>query len=248
VWVLDLVQHTESRVTFDTIAAWPVWSPDSRWIAYTRIATGGSAGPIFVVPADGSGPPAQVVRQAGFWKATGFEPGGRGLVFSGFPTRGSNVEIWRVSTDSGATPVRILVSPFDNGAPSLSPDGRWLAYVANESGRREVYVRPYPGPGGRWQVSLDGGTEPLWSPSGKEIFYRSGDAMMTAAVRTQPSFEVTARTRLFTAQYNTANFLDQNYSVSRDGGTFIMLQGVVGSQQAMVVTLNWFDQFRARRK
>ena len=109
-------------------------------------------------------------------------------------------------------------------------------------------MRPYPGPGGRWQVSLDGGTEPIWSPAGNEIFYRAGDAMIAAAVRVQPGFEITGRTKLFSAEYETANFLDQNYGVAPDGKSFFMLQRVVGTQQALVVTLNWFDQLRAGRK
>ena len=153
-----------------------------------------------------------------------------------------------MALEHGAKPTQVLASAFDNGSPSLSPDGRWLAYAANESGRNEVYVRPYPGPGGRWQVSLDGGTEPIWSPRGGEIFYRNGDAMMTAAVRTQPGFEVTGRTKLFTGQYGTAAFRDHNYSVTPDGSTFAMLQGIVGGpEQALVVTLNWFDKLREKK-
>jgi tRNA A-37 threonylcarbamoyl transferase component Bud32 len=252
VWVLDLVQHTESRVTFDTTAAWPVWSPDSRRLAYTRFTQASGApvpdGRLTLVPADGSGAPQALMSQPGTWRATSFEPGGRGLVYSGAKSSQTKEEIWRVTLDSGATPQQVLASSFDNGSPTLSPDGRWLAYVANESGRKEVYVRPYPGAGGRWQVSLDGGTEPIWSPAGNEIFYRAGDAMIAATVRTQPGFEVTGRTKLFTAEYESASFLDQNYGVAPDGKSFFMLQRVVGTRQAVVVTLNWFDQLRTRRK
>jgi tRNA A-37 threonylcarbamoyl transferase component Bud32 len=246
-WVFDLVQHTQTRVTFDTTVGWPVWSPDGRRIVYTR-ATDGTAsftGRLYWVPTDGSGSPQPLVEQAGQWKPAAFEPGGRGIVYSGVPSPQAKEEIWRVGVDSGAAPSKVLATPFDNGAPSLSPDGRWLAYTANESGRDEVYVRSYPGAGGRWQVSLEGGSEPLWSPQGDEIFYRSGDVMMAAAVRTQPAFEVTGRTRLFQGQYQTGGFRDQDYSVSSDGKTFAMLERVVGARQAMVVTLNWFDQFRA---
>ena len=249
VWVFDLAQHTQTRVTFDTSATWPVWSPDGRRIVYTRFTDGtnGFTGRLYWVPADGSGAPQPLANQAGQWKAAAFEPGGRGLVYSGIPTPQAKEQIWRVGLDSGAAPVQVLATPFNNGAPSLSPDGRWLAYTADESGRQEVYVRPYPGAGGRWQVSLEGGTEPLWSPRGGEIFYRNGEAVMAATVRAQPTFEVTGRTRLFTGQYQPAAFRDHDYSVSSDGKTFTMLERVVGSRQAMVVTLNWFDQFRARR-
>jgi hypothetical protein len=247
IWVFDLAQRTQTRVTFDTTAAWPVWSPDGRRIVYTRFIEGTTKFPaaLYWVATDGSGSPQPLVRQAGNWKATAFEPGGRGIVFSGLPTPQGKEEIWRVGVDSGSVPVKVLATPFNNSSPSLSPDGNWLAYVADESGRSEVYVRAYPGAGGRWQVSLEGGTEPLWSGRGGEIFYRNGDVMMSASVRTQPGFEVIGRTRLFTGEYLLGNWRDQNYSVSGDGNSFAMLERVVGTRQAMVVTLNWFDRFRA---
>jgi eukaryotic-like serine/threonine-protein kinase len=247
IWVFDLAQRTQTRLTFDTTAAWPVWSPDGRRIVYTRFTEGTNQFPtaLYWVATDGSGSPQPLVTQAGNWKATAFEPGGRGIVFSGSPTPQAKEEIWRVGVDSGSVPIKVLATPFNNFSPSLSPDGRWLAYVADESGRSEVYVRAYPGAGGRWQVSLEGGTEPLWSGRGGEIFYRNGDVMMSASVRTQPGFEVTGRTRLFAGEYQPGNWRDQNYSVSGDGKSFAMLERVVGTRQAMVVTLNWFDRFRA---
>jgi Tol biopolymer transport system component len=250
VWVFDLVQHTRTRVTFDTTAGQPLWSPDGRRIAYSRYIEGTLAfpAPIYWVPADGSGAPTPLVAQPGQWAPSSFEPDGRGLVYFGPLSPQAKQHIWRVSTDSGAAPQQVMATSFDNTAPSLSPDGRWLAYVTNESGRDEVYVRPYPGPGGRWQVSLDGGAEPIWSPTTGEIFYRNRDDVMAAAIQTRTGFEVTGRTKLFTGVYERAIFKDHNFAVSRDGQTFLMLQRVVGSRQALVVTLNWFDQFRGRRR
>jgi serine/threonine-protein kinase len=122
-----------------------------------------------------------------------------------------------------------------------------MAYVSDESGRFEVYVRPFPGPGGRWQVSLDLGTEPVWSPTGREIFYRSGDKMMAASVRTQGGFEVGARAELFEGAFDPGPNTLTNYDVTRDGQTFVMLQQVAGSTQSVYVTLNWFEARRLRR-
>ena len=81
-----------------------------------------------------------------------------------------------------------LRTPFNESAPRFSPDGRWLAYISDESGRYEIYVQPYPGPGGKWQISTEGGTEPVWNPNGRELFYRSGDKMMAVDITTQPGF------------------------------------------------------------
>jgi serine/threonine-protein kinase len=246
VWVIDLLQHTRTRVTFDTTGSQPLWSPDGRQVAYPPYIEGtlGFPAPIRWVPADGSAAPRPLVSQPGEWTPEAFEPDGRGLVYSGYRAPQTKQEIWRTGTDSGATPRQILATGFDNAGVALSPDGRWMAYVTNESGRDEVYVRPYPGPGGRWQVSLEGGSEPVWSRTG-EIFYRNNDDVIAAAVQTRAGFVVTGRTKLFTGVYERAGSRDHNYDVSRDGQTFVMLQRVVGARQAIVVTLNWFDQFRA---
>ena len=240
VWVLDLAQHTRTRLTFDTTAAWPAWSRDGRRVAYQR----GSA--IFWVPADGSGAPDSLVTLPGQWFPGLFEPGGRGLVYHGIALQQAKAEIGRVGIVPPEAAHRVLGNTFHNYDPSLSPDGRWMAYMSDESGRFEVYVRPYPGPGGRWQVSLDGGTEPVWSPTGREIFYRNGDRMMAATVRTVGAFEVGTRTMLFEGAYHTLPTQITNYDVTRDGRTFVMLQPVQGTAQTVFVTLNWFDQMRRR--
>jgi len=145
VWVLDLTQRTRTRLTFDTAAAWPVWTPDGRRIAY-RQRSG-----IYWVAADGSGTPESLVTAAGQWWPAAFEPGGRALAYHGIASRGSKGEIWRRGLGGSETPHQVLAGAFHNYDPSLSPDGRWMAYVSDESGRFEVYVRPYPVPaaGGR---------------------------------------------------------------------------------------------------
>jgi serine/threonine-protein kinase len=249
VWVVDLAQRTRTRLTFDTTAWVPVWTPDGRRIAYARQPGGlrSFASQIYWVPADGSGTPESLVVAAGSWLPVTFEPAGRGLVYQGRATEASRGEIWQLGLAGAATPRQVLASAFHNNAPSLSPDGRWMAYVSNESGRAEVYVRPYPGPGGRWQVSLDGGEEPVWSPVGGEIFYRDGDRMMAAAIRTEGGFEVGSRTQLFAGTYDRFGFV-RDYDVTRDGQTFIMFQRVQGTEQSVFVTLNWFDRFRAGRR
>jgi Tol biopolymer transport system component len=109
----------------------------------------------------------------------------------------------------------------------LSPDGRWLAYVSNESGGYEVYVQPFPGPGRKWQVSTEGGTEPVWSRNGRELFYRSGRKMMAVDIATGPAFAAGIPKMLFDGDYArlTTVFGGQNYDVTPDGQHFIMVLG-----------------------
>jgi serine/threonine-protein kinase len=243
VWVFDLTQHTRTRVTFDTADAAPQWTPDGKRVAFTKYpqGIGGQAGPIYVTAVDGSATPESLVVQPGLWVASSFEPRGAGLVYYGQTSSTSKYEIRRTTVGGGPAPLPLLANGFDNTNPTLSPDGHFFAYASNESGQNEIYVRPYPGPGGRWQVSLSGGTEPLWSPTGQEIFYRNGDKMMAAAVRTAGGFEVASRQELFTGGYAVAPFRVRNYDVTRDGRTFLMLESLVGSEQDIVVTLNWFE-------
>jgi serine/threonine-protein kinase len=184
----------------------------------------------------------------GRWWPFTFEPGGRHLLYHGFAKVGAKVEIRQLEVGGDRTSGALLASAFSNFDPSVSPDGHWMAYASDESGRTEVYVRPYPGPGGRWQISLDGGVEPRWSATGRELFYRNGEQMMSAAVRTQPGFEVGTRTQLFTGTYNLSSGGATNYDVTRDGQTFLMLQSVQGAEQSLSVTLNWFDQLLAKRR
>ena len=121
----------------------------------------------------------------------------------------------------------------------FSPDGRWLAYVSNESGRFEVYVQAYPGPGGKWPISIEGGNEPLWSRDGRELFYREGNRMMAVAVRTVPTFTTEKPRLLFEGSYvlrpNVAN-----YDVSLDGQRFLMIKEE--GQAPINVILNWFEE------
>ena len=109
-------------------------------------------------------------------------------------------------------------------APRFSPDGRWMAYGSNESGRYEIYVRPYPGPGGKWQISTDGGTEPVWNPKGHELFYRDAQKMMAVEYSVQPSFSVGKPKMLFEGPYVLTPRSFPDYDVSPDGQRFLMLK------------------------
>ena len=142
-----------------------------------------------------------------------------------------------------------LRTPFTEGAATFSPDGRWLAYVSNETGRPEIYVQPYPGPGGKWQISIDGGTEPDWSRSGRELFYRSGNKMMAVETTTQPGFSAGKPRMLFEGPYLATvfpNAMSAAYDVSADGQRFLMVKETeqAAAPAQINVVQNWHEELK----
>jgi len=201
---------------------------------------------LYWVPADGSGPAESLLVAPDDQWAGAFTPDGRTLVFRAGAGAATKRSLHFLTLAGARTAQPFLVNQFDNHSPTLSPDGRWVAYVSDESGRVEVYVRPFPGPGGRWQVSLDGGTEPRWSPTGREIFYRNGNKMLAAAVVTQPTFSVGERRELFEGNYLGMGIYP-GYDVTRDGRTFVMVRPL-SETQTFIVVLNWFRHTRQERR
>ena len=130
--------------------------------------------------------------------------------------------------------------------PMISPDGRWLAYVSDETGRFEVYVRPFPGGGGKWLVSVGGGSEPLWARSGEELYYRVGPKVMVVEIGSGSDFEAGAPELLLDVEtLNTTGLGLPDYDVSSDGERFVMIAPVSMTPQTEIyVALNWFEELR----
>jgi serine/threonine-protein kinase len=243
IWLFDRRQQTLGRLSFDSVSTRPTWTLDGRRVVY--VSQAGNQVNLRIVTADGSAPSELLLADSLYQLfAVAFVPGSRSMVVR--TTGGAGLrDLWRSSLDSPRTLVPLLTTPAQEVTPTLSPDGRWIAYVSDESGRNEVYVRSFPDMGARYQVSLTGGTEPVWSPRGGEIFYLDGSALLAAAVRTTPGFEVAGRSTLFQAtQYNASGF-DRLYDVAPDGQHFVFVRHL--SLSDLVLTLNWFDNLRARR-
>ncbi|MEP7326920.1 MAG: protein kinase [Gemmatimonadota bacterium] len=219
IWVLDIAQRTWSRLTTDGISDRPIWTPDGRRLVYS------SNDDLWWVAADGSGRPDSLLVANGSRFAGTVTPDGRAVVFeeSGSVREGIRTLVF----DSAPASREIIPGRFGESAPVLSPDGKWLAYQSDETGQMEVYVRPYPGPGARISVSLHGGTEPVWSHSGRELFFRAGDSLMVAAVSLTPTIVVTGQRLLFTGPFLTG-VNDRQFDVSPDDQHFIMLSGGTG--------------------
>ena len=250
-----------TRLTFGGSANnTPVWSPDGKRIAFQSNNEGSSN--IFWQLADGSGGLERLTTSEYLHAPTSWSPDGNLLSFQEInPTTQRDIWVLRMgdpSPGSGQAPspgsgqVRkpqlFLRTPFNEADSQFSPDGHWLAYISDESGRYEIYVQPYPGPGGKWQISTDGGNEPMWNRNGRELFYRSGDKMMSVEISTQPGFAAGTPRMLFERPYEKAPIPISNYDVSPDGQRFLMVKPI-DQQQAVTqinVVLNWFEELKQK--
>jgi Tol biopolymer transport system component len=237
-----------TRFTFEgNINSRPVWTPDGKRITFYSNKEGRLN--IFWQLADGSGGLERLTTSENINIPVSWSPDGQILAFhDADPTTGNDIWMLRLS-DRKAQP--FLRTPFNEGNPRFSSDGRWIAYTSDESGRNEVYVQPYPGPGGKWQVSKDGGTEPVWNRNGRELFYRSGNKMMAVEITTQPNFALSNPRMLFEGLYALAPVPVSNYDVSPDGQRFLMLKPTEQEQAQAAptqinVVMNWFEELKQK--
>jgi eukaryotic-like serine/threonine-protein kinase len=242
VWLLDLAAGTPVRLsTIGTVNERAEWTPDGQQVLFRSDAGGKSA--IWWRPTDLSGPAVKLLGgPPGIYFEAGVAPDGQSLVYQ-IDTAGGDVEYRRLTGDT--TPKPIAVSRYDENMPRLSPDGRWIAFVTNESGATQVVVQPFPGPGGRVQVSVNDGTEPVWSRDGRRLFYRGEGKFMAASIVTSPRFAVTGRTALFDDTYLRSAAPHANYDVSPDGSRLLVLRPTNNTAQIVLVH-GWSQELRTR--
>jgi len=254
VWLYDLSRETLTRLTFEgNVNGYTTWTPDGKRIAFQSNKEGQSN--IFWQLADGSGGLERLTTSDYNQTPHSWSPDGQLLAFHEInPSTQRDIWVLRMGDRSaGSEQVRkaqpFLRTPFNEGAARFSPNGRWLAYVSDESGRLEIYVQPYPGPGEKWPISTEGGTEPVWNPNGREVFYRSGGKMMAVDIATQPGFAAGKPRTLFEGQYVPTQGTFPNYDVSTDGQRFLMLkpsEQVQAAPTQINVVLNWFEELKQK--
>lgn len=246
-------------MTFDPQGEYiPTWSSSGREVVYTLGAAGGSVLRLMRKAADGTGEPVVLVEGSADAINPDWSRDGRYMVYqegwrpgTSGPT-GPDIRYVRFETDGSASePETFLSTPGAESAPKLSPDGRFVAYVSDESGRNEIYVRPFPNGDGRWQASVSGGTQPRWRSDGKELYYvEDQDVLMAVPVATGQGLVLGQPQRLFeSADLIFRNSVWPQYDVSADGQRFLTstpVQEENAPPPSVRIVENWFEQFRGR--
>jgi serine/threonine-protein kinase len=248
VWIWDLRRATLERFTKDP-AHNPLvaWSPDGRFLVYGSERSGNSN--VYRQAADGSGAEELLLASDDLQMPMSFAPDGRLVVSIGPSGPQRDIHLMDLAGERRLTP--LVVSPTNDLWAEVSPDGRWLAYDADHSGQFEVYIRPFHGGNdvSRWQVSADGGRQPVWSRDGRELFYRSyGGDLMSVPVADGATLEAGRARRLFDGRRYAGGGRQgggRTYDVAPDGRRFLMLKQPPSSGATeLVVVLNWFDELR----
>ena len=246
VMVYDLQRETPTRLTFDPGADRnPLWSSDGQRVLFSSNRDGSSAN-IYAKAADGTGPVERVTTSDTVQSPSSWSADGQLLVIQDF---GDSFDLRLVSLGGENRTEGLIETEGVDIHGKVSPDGRWMAYMSNESGQFEVYVRPFPNvDDGRWQISRDGGRSPLWAPDGQELFFKVGSDVMAVTVETEPTFNPGNPEVLFTGQYRSSSAgRGPAWDVAPDG-RFLMIRSAGATGQAaaphIVVVENWFEELQ----
>jgi serine/threonine protein kinase/Tol biopolymer transport system component len=232
-WIYDLTRGSLTQLTSEQGSYInPLWTPGGRRVVYRSNKAG--IWNLYWRPADGSGAEERLTMSDDSDTPYSWSPDGKVLAY----TKG-NQTIWILPLEGDRKPHTFLQTSSIATRPQFSPDGHWLAYSSEESGGPQVYVQPYPGPGGKWQVSTAGGNRPQWNPNNRELFYRNGDTTMVVDVTTSPTFSAGKPRVLYQGPEG---------DVSRDTHRFLAMQPVeLGQPPTQInVVLNWFEELKRR--
>ena len=253
-YIYDPDREVTTKMTTDGMSHAPVWTPDGKRIAFRSWKAGTMT--MWWMPADRSGPEERLTTVGARQSLVSFSPDGRYAAFNQMEagTTGMDGDVWMLPLQGDHVPQPFLKSKFIEGSGRFSPDGKWVAYCTTESGRNEVFAQPWPGPGPKIQISAEGGTDPIWSRDGKELFYRNGDKMMVVAVSLAGGFQAGKPRLLWEGQYSHGmssscgppGTTSANYDVTGDGRRFLMVRDL--DQDAVstriVVVLNFAEELK----
>jgi serine/threonine-protein kinase len=254
IWIWDIARETMTRLTLneDTDNTEPIWTLDGKRIVYTssRENVFFGKGDIYLRAADGTGEAEKLASlpDRGLFPKS-WSRDGKNLVVFEF-TSSMQLAIGLLSMEGNHPRKLLLQEKYSLKDPRVSPDGRWMAYASNESGKYEVYVRPFPDVNkARWPVSTGGGNTPLWSPDGRVLYYHIGEAAMAVPVETGPTFKAGKPTVLFRRTHIRSFGVDLTdfayWDISPDGKRFLMLKDAESPRKINIV-LNWTEELKQR--
>jgi len=239
IWVLDTTNGAASRLTFESGNYTPIWSPDGRQIAFgtQRHVQGGVINVVFRQHSNGAGQPEALVSGRYSTNPTDWSRDGRFIIYADQDVT-TKADLWALPLVGDRKPIPVVRTGGVDNFGQLSPDGRWLAYTTDASGREEVYVQEFPRAQGKWQVSTNGGTQPRWRRDGKELFYVSaGGELIAVNVKAGvEGIDVSVQKRLFPLHIVPE---DYTYGVTADGQRFLVNTVVSDTSQPIVVVSNW---------
>ena len=244
-WIYDFTRSTMTTLPSSGSSQAPRWTSDGRRLVYRSTRSGSRT--LYWRAADGSGEEERLTTSTALQTPGSISHDGSRLFFAAIMA-GTGADIWSMSlVDRQQPPQAVLQTRFAESSPHISPDGHWIAYNSNESGRPEIYVRPFPGLGAKLLISTDGGAEPHWSPDGHELFYRKGDTMMGVTLSAGPPVSAGTPRVLFQGQYQISDTGSGGYDVGPDG-RFLMVEPTSMPRAATQITvvLNWFDEIRSQ--
>ncbi|MFL5483671.1 MAG: protein kinase domain-containing protein [Gemmatimonadaceae bacterium] len=247
IWIKHLDRGPASRLTLDGLDHYgPAWTADGKLVTYVSNAAGFFD--LWTKHADGSAQPVIQLATKQDWFNPRWSPDGRWLLFNtGIGDRNLG-DIFGIRPGIDTIPLTIVSTGFTDQSPDVSPNGNWLAYQSNETGRFEIYVVPFPNTrAAKWAISTRGGTEARWAHSGRELFYRDGKGNLVAVeVETNPAFAVGRSVPLFSTSGFSSDF-DPSYAVSPDDRRFLMIRPLTaGGFDKLIVVDNWFEELKGR--
>ena len=246
IWIYDLARDVSTRLTFsESYDGDQIWSPDGTELLFASTRTGQTI--TFRKRADGSGEAEPLVAEQGDQTyASSWSPDGRHVIGQRLDQAS---DIWVLDIENGEIE-DYLATSFSEGGGEFSPDGRWIAYSSDESGRSEVYVRRFPAGSGKWQISDGGGSQPKWSGSGRELFYRNDEGLMVVPVDgSGSSFQADRPRSLLAGDFrggtqglSVQGFTFADYDATRDGRRFVLFPREEEGQRGLVTLVTrWFD-------
>ena len=241
IWIHDVARNMQTPLTPTSIFSTDIcWSPDGEKVIFNSDRSGitnkywirsdgiGEAKPLFA---------SKNPQFGGTWSADGTL-----FAFSEI-NQTTDSDIWLYTTkDSSATP--FLNTPNSESSPAISPSGKWIAYVSDIKGQNEIYITRYPGPGSQEPISTHGGSEPMWAPNGRELFYREGDKMMVVSVETEPSLKLGMPEPLFERQF--FSLWGSQYDIHPDGQRFLMIKSSASETNQINIVFNWFEVLKQK--